>query len=216
MLGGCLNSWQTYGCEWNIGYLWRWTNWISRLDVFLLALMLAYIVIVVSRGSYHCHLAGRQSRAFVRDATGPFRRGAFQEVITIAARTSRSPVATMVVTGLTAFASAPWQFTLTEAVDTACRAFQRAQRTLAVDLNLGVGTLKSISFGADAGAYSWEVRHEGARTGRCSQMAYKLPLRKQCSESICTNSSAHLGNCRRGVYDLFILSQLDGFRRPPA
>jgi biopolymer transport protein ExbD len=43
-MGACLNP---YGCEWSIGYLWRWMNWIGRVDVYLLAIMLAYSVAVV-------------------------------------------------------------------------------------------------------------------------------------------------------------------------
>jgi biopolymer transport protein ExbB/TolQ/biopolymer transport protein ExbD len=145
MPGVCLNSWQTYGCEWGIGYLWRWMNWIARFDVFALALMLVYIVIVVSRSSYRCHVACRQSRAFMRAAASAFSSGAFDEVLTIAARTRRSPVAAMVTTGITALASVPSQFTLSEAIDAASRAFHRGQRTLAADLSLGVGALRSIA-----------------------------------------------------------------------
>lgn len=55
----CLNSWQTYGCEWSVAYLWRWTNWITRLDVILLALMFAYVVAVFVHVSYHCRIARR-------------------------------------------------------------------------------------------------------------------------------------------------------------
>ena len=145
MPGVCLNSWQTYERDWSIGYLWRWTNWLGRLDVVVLALMLAYIVIIVSRGSYRYHLARRKNRAFVRGATSAFQSGAFEEVITVAARNDRSPVAVMVATGLTTFVSAPPQSTLAEATDTASRAFQRSQRKFAADLSLGVGTLKSIA-----------------------------------------------------------------------
>ncbi|MGA2005612.1 MAG: MotA/TolQ/ExbB proton channel family protein [Terriglobales bacterium] len=43
-----------------MGYLWRWMNWIPRLDVIVLALMLAYVVVVVVHVSYRCHLAGRE------------------------------------------------------------------------------------------------------------------------------------------------------------
>jgi biopolymer transport protein ExbB/TolQ/biopolymer transport protein ExbD len=72
MPGVCLNSWQTYGCEWSIRYLWHWMNWFGRLDVILLALMLAHIVAVVARFSYRYRLArraeaiGTASRAFHR------------------------------------------------------------------------------------------------------------------------------------------------------
>ena len=39
MPGDCPNP---YGCQWTIGYLWHWMNWLARLDVILLALLLAY------------------------------------------------------------------------------------------------------------------------------------------------------------------------------
>lgn len=60
MRGVCLNSWEPYGCEWTVGYLWRWMNWITRLDVIVLALMLAYVVVVIIHASYRCHLARRE------------------------------------------------------------------------------------------------------------------------------------------------------------
>ncbi len=60
MNGVCLNSWEPSGCEWTVGYLWRWMNWITRLDVIVLALMLAYVVVVVIHVSYRCHLARRE------------------------------------------------------------------------------------------------------------------------------------------------------------
>ena len=56
MPGACLNP---YGCEWSIGYLWRWMNWIGRADVFVLAVLLAYIVAVVTHVSCRFHLARR-------------------------------------------------------------------------------------------------------------------------------------------------------------
>jgi biopolymer transport protein ExbD len=56
MHGVCLNSWQTYGCEWSVGYLWRWMNWIVRLDVIVLALTLVCVVVVVTRIFYRYHL----------------------------------------------------------------------------------------------------------------------------------------------------------------
>jgi hypothetical protein len=54
MPGACLNP---YGCEWGIGYLWKWVTWPGRLDLLVLALMLAYAVVVSIRVSYRCHLA---------------------------------------------------------------------------------------------------------------------------------------------------------------
>jgi len=67
MRGACLNSLQPYGCEWGIGYLWRWTNWIARLDVTVLGLMLAYVVIVVIHVSYRYHLAPHERESDTSD-----------------------------------------------------------------------------------------------------------------------------------------------------
>lgn len=39
--------WQPGGCEWTIRFLWRWTSSFGRLDVIVLALMLAYLLTVV-------------------------------------------------------------------------------------------------------------------------------------------------------------------------
>lgn len=59
MPGLCPNSWQTYGCEWSIGYLWHWMSWLGRVDVVVLALMLTHIVVVVGRVCYRYHLVRR-------------------------------------------------------------------------------------------------------------------------------------------------------------
>jgi biopolymer transport protein ExbD len=57
MHGVCLNSWHPYECDWSVGHLWRWMNWVVRLDVIVLALMLAGVVVVVARISYRYYLA---------------------------------------------------------------------------------------------------------------------------------------------------------------
>jgi biopolymer transport protein ExbD len=60
MSGVCLNSWPTYGCEWSVGYVWRWMNWMVRLDVIVLALMFATSFVVVTRVSLRYHSARRE------------------------------------------------------------------------------------------------------------------------------------------------------------
>jgi biopolymer transport protein ExbD len=59
MPGACPSSWQTYGCGWTIGYLWRWTTLWERLALLGLALMLAYVLVVLGSLSYRYHLARR-------------------------------------------------------------------------------------------------------------------------------------------------------------
>ena len=41
--------WNSYGCEWNGACLWRSMDWLRRIDVIVLALMLSYVLIVFSR-----------------------------------------------------------------------------------------------------------------------------------------------------------------------
>jgi len=60
-----------YGCEWTLAYLWRWMNWLARLDVIILGLLLAYTLFAVIRVSYRLHVArhsegtDRSSRAIL-------------------------------------------------------------------------------------------------------------------------------------------------------
>lgn len=74
MLGLCLNSWQTGGCDWSIGYLWRSSNWFERLVFVALGLMLAYTVFVLSRFFRRYYLACHPSRALVSDSAGAIKR----------------------------------------------------------------------------------------------------------------------------------------------
>ncbi len=58
---GIFCMWPMYGGEgeWSISYFWYWLNWIARLDVFVLALMLTYVIAVFSRAFYRYHFAPR-------------------------------------------------------------------------------------------------------------------------------------------------------------
>ena len=55
----CANTWEMYGREGTIQYLWHWMSWPGRLDVFILAIMLVQVVVVRMRISYRCYLALR-------------------------------------------------------------------------------------------------------------------------------------------------------------
>ncbi len=63
MLGVCFTLWQTGWPEWSIGYLWSTLDWISRLDVYALALILIYVIVLVRRASYRYRQACLESRA---------------------------------------------------------------------------------------------------------------------------------------------------------
>ena len=57
-LDGCY-PWQPGGCEWTVGYLWRWMSPFGRLDVIVLALMLIYVFAVAIRVCWRCYLSRR-------------------------------------------------------------------------------------------------------------------------------------------------------------
>lgn len=63
MSGDCYNP---YGCDWSVGNLWGGMDWLVRLDMVVLALMLAYTLVVVSRTSYLLHSGRRQRPDFER------------------------------------------------------------------------------------------------------------------------------------------------------
>ena len=62
-----------HGYEWSFRYLWHWMNLLQRLDVIVFALMLAHILVVVTRVSYSYHLARRAEA--VDTASRAFQRG---------------------------------------------------------------------------------------------------------------------------------------------
>jgi biopolymer transport protein ExbB/TolQ len=61
MPGVCPNSWQTYGCAWTLGYLWRRTDLLERLALLGLALMLGHIVVTVWVS--YCYFSARHAKA---------------------------------------------------------------------------------------------------------------------------------------------------------
>ncbi len=56
MLETCLNP---YACEWSVGYLWGWMNWLQRLDVIVLAALQMYTFTIVIHAVYQFRLARR-------------------------------------------------------------------------------------------------------------------------------------------------------------
>jgi hypothetical protein len=59
MLGLCPNPWYFGGCESTIEYLWRWTGSWERGVLYALALMLAYVAVVVVLAFYRYYSARR-------------------------------------------------------------------------------------------------------------------------------------------------------------
>jgi len=133
---------------WNVGQLWRSMDWLSRADFMLLTFMLANTGAILCFRLYRYSTARRESRTFIRDAASPLREGKFDEVISIAARNSRSPVANIVAEGLAAYGSARPELSHAVAIALAQGAFQRRRKLLAAHLKCGLNTLATIAASA--------------------------------------------------------------------
>jgi biopolymer transport protein ExbB/TolQ len=88
------------------------------------------------------------SRSFIRDAASLLREGKFDEVVAIAARNSRSHVASIFAESFVAYASSPSRITDTEATAAAQRASQRSSKFLAAHLQRGLNTIANIAASA--------------------------------------------------------------------
>jgi biopolymer transport protein ExbB len=133
---------------WNVGQLWRTMDPLNRADFLLLAFMLANTCAVLCFRVYLYGAARRESRTFMRDAALPLREDKFDEVISIAARNSRSHVANLVAEVLATYASARSEFTNTEAIALAQRAFQRRSKLLAAQFKCGMNTFATTASSA--------------------------------------------------------------------
>jgi len=136
------------GGWWGIGDLWSSMAWLGQADIILLALMLVNTVVIVCHRLWLYGIGRKQSRAFVSDAAAALRDGRFDEVMTIAGRNNQSHLASVVAAGLTAFVSAPKQYTDMEAINAAERAFRRHHNMLSAHLRVGLGSLATIASSA--------------------------------------------------------------------
>jgi hypothetical protein len=66
MLVVSVTSWQAYDLDWNVLYLWDHLDWILRIDILVLAAMLAYVAVVFGRASYRYREASREPAAYAR------------------------------------------------------------------------------------------------------------------------------------------------------
>jgi len=132
------------GCPLTIEFVWRSMDILGKLDVSLLAVMLANALLIsIGRFYYYARAAG-ETRPFVRDSHRLMRDGMFDDVLSLARKECHSPVAIVLTSGLTAFASTPLQCPEPEVVVIAERACERARSIEAAKLKQGLSTLRTI------------------------------------------------------------------------
>ena len=89
-------------------------------------------------------MARNQTRSFAQQVTPVLEEGKLDEAISIAMRNKKSPVASIVATGLEEFQSAPPHASNTELIDAAERGLNRTVATIHAELKRGLSGLATI------------------------------------------------------------------------
>jgi biopolymer transport protein ExbB len=130
--------------DWNLmGMLHSMSVTAKGVVVMLLLMSAISIGLAVERGLRYA-VARNQSRVFVQQVTPVLEEGKLDEAISIAVRNKKSPVASLVATGLAEFQSAPPQASSTELIDAAERGLERTVATIHAELKRGLSGLATI------------------------------------------------------------------------
>ncbi len=130
--------------DWDLVSMMHAMSVTAKGVVIVLLLMSAISIgLAIERGLRYA-VARNQSRAFVLQVTPALEEGKLEEAISIAVRNKKSPVASMVATGLAEFRSAPAHASSTELIDAAERGLDRSVATIHAELKRGLSGLATI------------------------------------------------------------------------
>jgi biopolymer transport protein ExbB/TolQ len=130
--------------DWNLmGMLHSMSMTAKGVVVMLLLMSAISIGLAVERGLRYT-VARNQSRAFAQQVTPVLEEGKLDEAISIAVRNKKSPIASMVATGLAEFQSGPPHASSVELIDAAERGLERSVATIHADLKRGLSGLATI------------------------------------------------------------------------
>jgi biopolymer transport protein ExbB len=130
--------------DWNLmGMLHSMSVTAKGVVVMLLLMSAISIGLAVERGLRYA-VARNQTRLFAQQVTPVLEEGKLDEAISIAVRNKKSPVASIVATGLEEFQSAPPHASNTELIDAAERGLDRSVATIHAELKRGLSGLATI------------------------------------------------------------------------
>ncbi len=130
--------------DWDLVSMLHAMSVTAKGVVIMLLLMSAISIgLAIERGLRYA-VARNQSRAFVLQVTPVLEEGKLDEAISIAVRNRKSPVASMVASGLEEFQSAPSHASNTELIDAAERGLDRSVATIHAELKRGLSGLATI------------------------------------------------------------------------
>ena len=130
--------------DWNlVGMLHAMSGTALGVVVMLLLMSAISIGLAVERGLRYS-VARNQSRLFALQVTPVLEEGKLDEAISIAERNKKSPIASIVATGLAEFQSAPPDGSGTEMIEAAKRGLERSVATIHAELKRGLSGLATI------------------------------------------------------------------------
>ena len=130
--------------DWGLMGMWHSMSGIARGVVIVLFLMSARSLMVMIHRGLRYSVARKQSRAFIQQVGDAMRDGNLDEVISVAERNKRSPIASIVATGVAEFQSALPSVTNEKAIELARRGLDRSCASTHAELKRGLSGLATI------------------------------------------------------------------------
>lgn len=130
--------------DWGLMSIWHAMSGIARGVVIVLLLMsLRSFTVMITRGLRYS-VARKQSVAFIQQVADAMRDGNLDEVISVAERNKRSPIASIVATGIAEFQSALPAVSNDKAIELARRGLDRSCASTHSELKRGLSGLATI------------------------------------------------------------------------
>ncbi len=130
--------------DWSLMSIWQSMSGIARGVVIVLLLMSLRSFTVMITRALRYSVARKQSVAFIQQVADAMRDGNLDEVISVAERNKRSPIANIVATGIAEFQSALPAVSNDKAIELARRGLDRSCASTHSELKRGLSGLATI------------------------------------------------------------------------
>ena len=130
--------------DWNLMGMLHSMSMTAKGVVVMLLLMSAISIGLAVERRLRYAVARNLTRSFAQQVTPVLEEGKLDEAISIAVRNKKSPVASLVATGLEEFQTAPPHASNTELIDAAERGLDRSVATIHAELKRGLSGLATI------------------------------------------------------------------------
>jgi biopolymer transport protein ExbB len=130
--------------DWGLIGMWHSMSGIARGVVIVLFIMSARSFMVMITRGLRYSIARKQSVAFIHQVADAMRDGNLDEVVSVAERNKKSPIASIVATGVVEFQSALPSVSNEKAIELARRGLDRSCASTHAELKRGLSGLATI------------------------------------------------------------------------